>query len=149
MNVRLLSDRDMQVIQAYNVVSKAGKGPRRVTYVIGKDGIINRAYPKVKAELHPRQLLEDLLPQSQALYDITKQIQAIQQQALQQYQQQYQLQMAAGLNPATFMQMQMNPFLLAQTGQAILNTAGPVDGEHIDPQQQVQHEEEQQQQAQQ
>ncbi len=137
----------MQVIQAYNVVSKAGKGPRRVTYVIGKDGIINRAYPKVKAELHPRQLLEDLLPaQSQALYDITKQIQAIQQQALQQYQQQYQLQMAAGLNPATaFMQMQMNPFLLAQTGQAIMNSSGAE--EHADQhqhQQQPHNEEEQQ-----
>ncbi len=107
----------MQVIQLYHVVSKAGKGPRTCTYVIGKDGVITHVYPKVKAEIHARILLEELLPvQTQMMYDFSKQMQQyqMQMQNLQQFQNLHQLQFQLAHfanNPQLLHAMVANPML--------------------------------------
>ncbi len=62
----LLSDPELTTIQAYDVwkekklYGKASMGVVRTTYVIGPDGVILRAYDKVKADENPRQTLDDL-----------------------------------------------------------------------------------------
>ena len=62
----LLSDEDKAVIQAYDVwkekknYGKVSMGVVRTTYLIDENGIIVRAYDKVKAADNPKQMLEEL-----------------------------------------------------------------------------------------
>ena len=62
----LLSDPEKEVIQAYDVwkekklYGKVSFGVVRTTYLIDEDGIIVRAYDKVKAADNPRQMLGEL-----------------------------------------------------------------------------------------
>ena len=46
---------------AYGAAEDASaRSARRISYVIGPDGLIERAYATVKAAAHPGQVLEDL-----------------------------------------------------------------------------------------
>ena len=63
----LLSDPDMQVIEAYDVlvegVTKTGKNTRRLvrsTYLIDEEGNIAKAFGKVKAKDNAKQMLDEL-----------------------------------------------------------------------------------------
>ena len=63
----LLSDPEMRVIEAYDVlvegVTKTGKATRRLvrsTYLIDEDGVIARAFGKVKAKDNAQQMLDEL-----------------------------------------------------------------------------------------
>ena len=62
----LLSDPEKEVIQAYDVwkekklYGKVSFGVVRTTYLIDEDGIIVRAFDKVKAADNPRQMLGEL-----------------------------------------------------------------------------------------
>lgn len=62
----LLSDPDKTVIKAYQAWAKKkflGKeymGVLRISYLIGPDGTIVKAYPSVKPEIHANQVLNDL-----------------------------------------------------------------------------------------
>ena len=63
----LLSDTEMQVIDAYDVIAegltKTGKVTRRMvrtTYLIDEDGVIIRAFGKVKPKDNAKQMLGEL-----------------------------------------------------------------------------------------
>lgn len=62
----LLSDPDKEVIQAYDVLKekkmygKVAMGVVRTTYLIDEDGVIIKAFDKVKAADNPAQMLEEL-----------------------------------------------------------------------------------------
>lgn len=62
----ILADPELSVIQAYDVwkekktAGKVSMGIVRTTYLIDEDGIIVKAYGKVKAADNPQQMLEDL-----------------------------------------------------------------------------------------
>jgi peroxiredoxin Q/BCP len=62
----LLSDPDGKVCEAYGVMAdksmygKIFKGITRTTFLIGPDGKIDKAYPKVKVDGHALAVLEDL-----------------------------------------------------------------------------------------
>ena len=62
----LLSDPEIQVIQAYdvwkekNMYGKKVMGVVRTTYLINEEGIIEKAYTKVKAAQNPEDMLEVL-----------------------------------------------------------------------------------------
>ena len=62
----LLSDPELQVIQAYdvwkekNMYGKKVMGVVRTTYLINEEGIIEKAYTKVKAAQYPEDMLEVL-----------------------------------------------------------------------------------------
>ena len=62
----LLADPEKEAIQAYdvwkekNMYGKAAMGVVRTTYLIDEDGIIIRAFTKVKAAENPRQMLNEL-----------------------------------------------------------------------------------------
>lgn len=62
----LLSDPELQAIQAYDVwkekknYGKVSMGVVRTTYLIDENGIIIRAFDKVKAAENPAQMLEEL-----------------------------------------------------------------------------------------
>ncbi|MEE0026599.1 MAG: peroxiredoxin [Atopobiaceae bacterium] len=63
----LLSDPEMEVIAAYDVLvestTKTGKVSRRVirtTYLIDEDGVIAKAFGKVRAKDNPAQMLAEL-----------------------------------------------------------------------------------------
>ena len=62
----LLSDPEKEVIQAYDVwkekklYGKVSFGVVRTTYLIDEDGVIVRAFDKVKAADNPRQMLGEL-----------------------------------------------------------------------------------------
>jgi peroxiredoxin Q/BCP len=62
----LLSDEEKTVIQAYdvwkekNMYGKATMGVVRSTYLINEDGIIVKAFTKVKAADNPQQMLDEL-----------------------------------------------------------------------------------------
>ena len=62
----LLSDPELQVIQAYdvwkekNMYGKKIMGVVRTTYLINEEGIIEKAYTKVKAAQNPEDMLEVL-----------------------------------------------------------------------------------------
>jgi peroxiredoxin len=46
---------------AYGACDDAGaKTARRISYLIGPDGRIKHAYPKVNAAAHPEEILKDL-----------------------------------------------------------------------------------------
>jgi peroxiredoxin Q/BCP len=62
----ILSDPEKTVIKAYQAWAKKkflGKeymGVLRISYLIGPDGTIQKAYPSVKPEIHAKQVLDDL-----------------------------------------------------------------------------------------
>jgi peroxiredoxin Q/BCP len=57
----LLCDVDRKVGLAYGACDAAGaRFARRITYVIGADGRIEQAHPKVAASSHPEELLATL-----------------------------------------------------------------------------------------
>ena len=62
----LLSDPELQVIQAYDVwkekknYGKVSMGVVRTTYLIDEQGVIVKAFDKVKAAENPAQMLEEL-----------------------------------------------------------------------------------------
>jgi len=62
----LLSDTELTCIQAYDVwqekknYGKVSMGVVRTTYLIDEEGIIVKAFGKVKAEANPAQMLEEL-----------------------------------------------------------------------------------------
>ena len=60
-NFPLLCDVDRKIGMAYGAADdpKAGSA-KRISYLIGKDGKIRKAYPKVNAAAHPEEILKDL-----------------------------------------------------------------------------------------
>lgn len=57
----LLCDESLEVSVAYGAAADAGAGKaKRISYLIGPDGRIARAYAKVKAAEHPETVLADL-----------------------------------------------------------------------------------------
>lgn len=62
----LLADPEKAIVEAYRVwgekkqYGRTYMGTHRVTYVIDTTGKISAVYPKVKPELHARQILSDL-----------------------------------------------------------------------------------------
>lgn len=56
-----MSDADKRVAVAYGIVADAeAPRPARISYLIGPDGRIAKAYPKVVALEHPDEVLADL-----------------------------------------------------------------------------------------
>jgi peroxiredoxin Q/BCP len=57
----LLCDTTRAVGVAYGAADDASaRSPRRISYLIGPEGKIRRAYPKVNAAAHPAEVLADL-----------------------------------------------------------------------------------------
>lgn len=57
----LLCDVDRRIGMAYGAAEDAQAGSaKRISYLIGKDGKIRKAYPKVNAAAHPEEILKDL-----------------------------------------------------------------------------------------
>ena len=60
-NFPLLCDVDRKVGLAYGAADDATAGSaKRISYLIGRDGKIRKAYPKVNAAAHPEEILKDL-----------------------------------------------------------------------------------------
>jgi peroxiredoxin Q/BCP len=60
-NFPLLADTERKLGLAYGATDDAKAGhARRISYLIGPDGKIRKAYPKVNAAAHPEELLKDL-----------------------------------------------------------------------------------------
>jgi peroxiredoxin Q/BCP len=66
LNMPLLSDTEKKTISAYGVFkekSMYGKtvlGIERMTFIIGKDGVIKKIFPKVKVDGHTEEVLKAL-----------------------------------------------------------------------------------------
>ncbi len=62
----LLADTDKKVAQAYGVYKekkmygKSVMGLERTTFIIGKDGLIRKIFPKVKVDGHVEEVMEAL-----------------------------------------------------------------------------------------
>ena len=57
----LLCDTDRKLGLAYGAADDASAGSaKRISYLIGKDGKVRKAYPKVNAAAHPEEVLKDL-----------------------------------------------------------------------------------------
>lgn len=57
----LLCDTTRAVGLAYGACDDAGAGyARRISFLIGPDGVVRKAYPKVNAAAQPEELLADL-----------------------------------------------------------------------------------------
>jgi peroxiredoxin Q/BCP len=57
----LLCDTERKLGMAYGAADDASAGSaKRISYLIGKDGKIKKAYPKVNAAAHPEEILKDL-----------------------------------------------------------------------------------------
>ena len=57
----LLCDTDGEMSRAYGALVPGGKSsPSRISYVIGPDGKVRNAYPKVSPAKHPDEVLADL-----------------------------------------------------------------------------------------
>jgi peroxiredoxin Q/BCP len=57
----LLCDTDRTLGMAYGAADDAKAGTaRRISYLIGPDGKVRKAYPKVNAAAHPEEVLKDL-----------------------------------------------------------------------------------------
>lgn len=55
----LLSDTELKLIKELGILGAAGgKTPKRVTFVVGKDGKIAKIYEKVTPATHPKEVLE-------------------------------------------------------------------------------------------
>ena len=60
-NFPLLCDTERKIGLAYGATEPgATGGAKRISYLIGKDGKIRKAYPKVNAAAHPEEVLKDL-----------------------------------------------------------------------------------------
>jgi len=60
-NFPLLCDTDRKIGLAYGAAEVASAPTaRRISYLIGPDGKIRNAYPKVNAAAHPEEVLKDL-----------------------------------------------------------------------------------------
>jgi peroxiredoxin Q/BCP len=60
-NFPLLCDTKRTVGLAYGAAADATAGPaKRISYLIGPDGHVRKAYPKVNAAAHPEEVLRDL-----------------------------------------------------------------------------------------
>ncbi len=60
-NFPLLCDTDRKLGMAYGAAEDASAGSaKRISYLIGPDGKIRKAYPKVNAAAHPEEVLKDL-----------------------------------------------------------------------------------------
>ena len=60
-NFPLLADTDRKLGLAYGAADDAKAGfAKRISYLIGPDGKIKKAYPKVNAAAHPEEILKDL-----------------------------------------------------------------------------------------
>ena len=60
-NFPLLSDTDRKLGIAYGAADDAkAASAKRISYLIGPDGRIKKAYPKVNAAAHPEEILKDL-----------------------------------------------------------------------------------------
>jgi thioredoxin-dependent peroxiredoxin len=66
LNMPLLADTEKKVAQAYGVYKqktmygKTVMGLERTTFIIGKDGLIKKIFPKVKVDGHVEQVMEAL-----------------------------------------------------------------------------------------
>jgi peroxiredoxin Q/BCP len=57
----LLCDTDRKIGLAYGAADDPGAGSaKRISYLIGPDGKVRKAYPKVNAAAHPEEVLKDL-----------------------------------------------------------------------------------------
>jgi peroxiredoxin Q/BCP len=57
----LVTDQEREITRAYGVLKdNASLSAERATLVIGKDGVVVLAYPKVKAKGHAAQVLSDV-----------------------------------------------------------------------------------------
>jgi peroxiredoxin Q/BCP len=57
----LLSDTDRKLGLAYGAADDpSASSAKRISYLIGPDGKIKKAYPKVNAAAHPEEILKDL-----------------------------------------------------------------------------------------
>ena len=59
LNFTLLSDRKKNIVRAYGVKSAFGTA-KRVTYIIGPDGIIKYVFPRVNTRTHASDVLKKL-----------------------------------------------------------------------------------------
>ena len=60
-NFPCLCDTDRQVGIAYGACDDAkAQYAKRISYLIGPDGKVRKAYPKVNAAAHPEEILADL-----------------------------------------------------------------------------------------
>lgn len=55
----LLSDPEKKVIDLYGAKNNLG-GTKRISYLIGPEGVIEKAYTDVKPELHAEEVLKDV-----------------------------------------------------------------------------------------
>lgn len=66
LNMPLLADPDKKTISAYgvykekNMYGKTVMGIERTTFIIGKDGIIKKIFPRVKVDGHTEEVLKAL-----------------------------------------------------------------------------------------
>ena len=61
LNFPLLCDTERTLGVAYGAADAPdAKSARRISYLIGPDGKIEKAFPKVSAGAHPEELLQDL-----------------------------------------------------------------------------------------
>jgi len=66
LNMPLLADTDKKMLSAYgvykekNMYGKAVMGIERTTFIIGKDGVIKKIFPKVKVDGHIEEVLKAL-----------------------------------------------------------------------------------------
>jgi peroxiredoxin Q/BCP len=60
-NFPLLCDVDRKIGMAYGAADDPqASSAKRISYLIGRDGKIRKAYPKVNAAAHPEEILKDL-----------------------------------------------------------------------------------------
>ena len=60
-NFPLLCDTERKIGMAYGAAEAPdAKSAKRISYLIGPDGKIKKAFPKVSAASHPEELLADL-----------------------------------------------------------------------------------------
>jgi peroxiredoxin Q/BCP len=56
----LLCDPDRTLAESYGAGRDEGRSARRISYLIGPDGIVKKAYGTVKPAEHPAEVLADL-----------------------------------------------------------------------------------------
>ncbi len=60
---QLVADADAKITEAYGVYNEKWKMARRVTFLIDKEGNIERVFDPVKPDGHPREVLDALRAQ--------------------------------------------------------------------------------------
>ena len=56
---RLLSDRDRKLAEAVGAARALLPIPKRISYLVGADGLVLKGYPKVDPKTHAGEVLED------------------------------------------------------------------------------------------